>query len=534
MCGAMGVVEPKALDTLLSFGPAVHKMPISLPNCSLWLTNGPHYEISPPFTAVLDSGKVTSRDWLGIANEEQAGLSVDRHEARLFASALGFRSVYYRLLGRAVVFASTPYPLIELGDVSTDWEAWADILALGYPLGSSTQLREIRRLEAGSSLVFDGSGCRMETFKPHWWEIEERKSDPREVVATVESAVPRLTLKKPAATLSGGWDSRLLGSILVRRSLRKPDAFTIAKDDGSELDIELSPPVASALGMKQTLLSQPDDMTGQERSFRGRVFHETWMHTWLEPLADRLRKARRLVVDGIGGDVLIKALHVPYEVADARDAATRVLLVHGSLTKEARLADDDIWAPGIGKWLLDTTTERLMATTMPIFDHPALPSLTVLLNRTARGISLSPFWMFGPECSVLAPFLDQGVVRMTLAIPLEEKLGGDYYRRVLEASSGQLAALPSTNDVTGSGRLPRRQLSTENLAYHLTAISRSPDAVGLLPSELRALLEAPQELAVHPKLGRWHRLLKLASLISDWQVAHASRLRDVGTAPWLG
>lgn len=526
-CGSLGDVPSQTLDRLVSSGPRVDLVGQVEGLASVWAS-----EVGSKLTGVLASDMdVSVGDWHSAADLELAGVSFKDSEARVFAGATGFDSFYYRRVDSGVAFCSLPLPLYALGPVSIDWECWSDILSFGFPLGDATPVAEVRRLAGGESLVSQpGGGVRLDRRCAYWHDTRPAQWEPEQVVRVIAEQIPRLVVRRPVVTLSGGWDSRLLAALAKTRSLRSLDAYTIATDDGKERDLELAPAVARALSAKHTVLSQPEDPGTAAASFEERVFHETWMHNWLEPLAARLREQRSLVLDGLGGDVLLKNLYVPDAAVGAEDPLEAADLVFQRLVGGASFTNQRLWAPSAARILPEISRQRFLGSIDDLLEHPAGPSLWVLRTRTVRGISLSPYWMFGPECRVITPFTAPHFIETALSIPLKEKTGGRYYRSVLAVGAPDVAALPSTNDPGMTTPKPRRQLEVSNLARLLKSVRKSPDAVGLLPVELRQISVA--ELADDPRRRRWLGTLKRASLLANWQGSLGSGLRGVGEAPW--
>lgn len=531
-CGIVGPASDLVRQSLLAFSPPVVAVGGLEPSVQVWLSDLPK-PWSPESTLTFSTGESSSGPWVDVANRELAGIRTENWVTRIFAGALGFDSVYFRPVGNAIAFASEPTPLIELGDVSTDWEAWVDILTIGYPLGADTTCREVRRLPGATSIVVDSKGWRMERYRAYWEDVEPSDPRPADVVALLESALGEYRQADPAVTISGGWDSRLLAGTLMRGGRQAPiDGYTISTDDGFDQDLELAGPVAAELRMRHHVLGQPSDLAVTEHSYRRRVFHESWFHTWLEPLAATLRDDRRFVVDGLAGDVIFKNLFVTSGAITETDPLQRQHHVWEALIAGANLANREIWTEQISEMASAGGRDRFERAVARVADHPAAPTLSVLLTRTVRGIALSPSWLFGPECTMATPFASRPIVEAGLAVPLASKDGGTYYRQLLQEAAPEVARLPSTNDTPRPARKDRVSLTARNLETYGSLISKSPDAVRLLPADLRDMILNPGAIAMDPRRGWWLRVLKGASLLSDWQSRWAHRLRDVGSAPW--
>lgn len=527
VCGILGSA-PELAQRLVDLSPPVKNVVAPRLNGSLWMTRGGRWDGEPTFD--LFDGRGEAADWHEVANRDRAGLAVTDHTTRLFAGATGLGTLYVRDMGDALAFSSEPDPLIELGDVTTDWDAWIDILTLGYPQGPATPVEQVMRLEPATALVAGPDGWHLERYKPYWQNAEPSGASPAEVLDRLHEAIPAVT-EPTALTLSGGWDSRLLAGVLRHHSPAKLDTWTIATDDGFEQDLDLVGPVATALGANHRVRQQPDDLGQIEASYRERVFYETWFHTWLEPLAAELRADRWAIFDGLGGDVLFKNLLVSSECAHEPDPARQFDLVWDALIASAAISNPNLWSPGFAS-VATTARRRFDQHTRHLTGHPAAPTLAVLESRTFRGIAASPMWLFGPECTVMTPFTQRGLVEAALAIPLPEKDKGTFYRALLQAAAPDIAGLPSTNDTPKPPPRDRKSLSPHNLVAYSALIAESRDASGILPRVLADLITDPHALAADPRRSAWVRALKGASLLSAWQRRWRHRLRDIGEAPW--
>lgn len=531
-CGIIGPASELSRQRLLAFSPPVVTAGGTDPMVEVWLSG-----VRAPWsesTLVFSTGESTSDPWLEVANRERAGITTNNGITTIFSGALGFDSVYFRPIGRAVAFASEPAPLMQLGDITTNWDAWVDILTIGYPLGADTTSSEVQRLPGASSIVFDTAGWRIEHYRAYWEDIEAFSDPgPEDVADLLQSALSGVPQAGPAVTLSGGWDSRLLAATLMRgRNQPTLNAYTISTDDGFDQDLELVGPVAEKLGMRHHILSQPLSLAATEQSYRRRVFHESWFHTWLEPLATTFRADRRVVVDGLAGDVLFKNLFVTPGAVAEPEPSMRLGHVWAALTGAADLMNREIWTERMAELCLEGGRSRFETAVGRAADHQAGPTLSVLLTRTVRGIALSPNWLFGPECELCTPFTSRPIVEAGLAIPLASKNSGVFYRRLLQAAAPEVAVLPSTNDTPRPPRKDRVSLSARNLAMYGDFIMSSPDAVRLLPAALRGMISEPEAIAADSRRGWWLRVIKGASLLADWQLTWNHRLSDVGSAPW--
>ena len=137
----------------------------------------------------------------------------------------------------------------------------------------------------------------------------DRELSPAEVVDVLAQAVQ--PTRRTVITLSGGWDSRMLG-LLARRRRRRMQAWTTSTDDGGDRDVEYAAPVAAALGIRQQTLIPGDRAWVEEHaSVRLRTGFQTVHHTWLMPLVRKLHGIGAPVLDGLAGDALFKTSFIP-------------------------------------------------------------------------------------------------------------------------------------------------------------------------------------------------------------------------------
>ncbi|MDQ2624765.1 MAG: asparagine synthase-related protein, partial [Actinomycetota bacterium] len=290
-----------------------------------------------------------------------AGLDTSGEHPLLHSCAWGLQELYFRQVGAALYFCDRIEPLVEIDEAALhiDWEAWASTLTFGGPQGEATPFREIRRVNAASAISIGPEGLRRYSFEPEWLNVELRPDaiDPREIVAQLEALMP-VTRSWDAPvdiTLSGGWDSRLLAATATRvRGRRKIRSWTTSTDDGIDDDVPLAAPVALAFGLKHRLYEPgPESWLEHRHAAYERLQHQTWMHTWSLPLADRLRGRRGPLLDGLAGDVLFKDTFIDRGVLEAPDHLASLDRLAANLGGR-RLTHPGPFAERASEWLLET------------------------------------------------------------------------------------------------------------------------------------------------------------------------------------
>src|SRR5699024_2163109 len=58
------------------------------------------------------------------------------------------------------------------GAVQADWDAWADVLAVGAPLGGKTTVQGVRRLQPWESVIAERGSIRFERARWPWLDVE--------------------------------------------------------------------------------------------------------------------------------------------------------------------------------------------------------------------------------------------------------------------------------------------------------------------------------------------------------------------------
>jgi hypothetical protein len=534
LCGAIGVWAEDAMRSVMQSSPPGLTRLHASPDAVVFATDP---------GMVRQSSKSISWELTGLrptaGDELRAGVTLVSDGACLYTDSLGFTEVYYRRVGDAVFFASRIAPLLAIGGgrMDTDWQAWADIVALGYPVDDRTPFLQIRRMTAGMRWrTRRGSGPVQQMDTP-FWAASERGANvaPSDMASMVAQRIPRFLRRRPVVLLSGGWDSRMLAGLVSDRSLLRPNAWTTSPDDGWDEDIVLAGPVASSLRMKHHVeVPNEDAFHGHATATRRRVQYQTWMHTWLSPLARRLEAVGAPIIDGIAGDVLLKNLFVGAETASITNRTERMRSAWASLSAGAGLGNDNVFTPELRSFVTETSWANFRQATDHIPDESYDATVAVLLTRTVRGVGSSPLWVFGPENDVCLPFLDPAVISASLTVPIADKAGGAYYRQVLAVAAAQAASLPSTNDgLPKPERGPQRQSSPASLRWMADLIASSDDALGLLNDRTRkAVLGDSAELVRISAYSTSLRMLQIASMFAEWQRDYRDVLNDVGNAPW--
>jgi hypothetical protein len=474
-------------------------------------------------------------DWEEAARRGACGLVVEGRRRYLHSSASGLGSIYWIEDRGVTYFASRIDPLVETvpGTLSVDWDAWAAIIAMRYPLGERTPFAEIRRLGPSSTLQRRFARTRVRAHRWAWAEIEPQSS--LEQGGEAASIALREALEplngEIACPLSGGQDSRLLLATLVALGRSSPRALTVSDDEGARFEQEAAEPVARRLGVPwEEIGARLQDYPADWQERAQRVEYQFVDHAWLAPLARRVEAVPGPVLDGFALDTLQQTgagFHPPEVVFPpnprAGTGALFDILRQYGLTHEALV-------PRFRTPLVERARSQFETAARPFEGHPSGPVLALYATRTVRGIANYPCCLLGSGAQVLAPATDNRVAAALLSVSSAEKHGRSMHAAIQAHIAPQLAEMPTTGNTPRTPpTLPRRWRSEPALAMHRRYLSEGPLTPHIAP-ELSAWLERPEgELSSHLRLG-----MEAISLFHAWWQRYRNRLREVDPGDLLG
>jgi hypothetical protein len=478
--------------------------------------------------AADDLDRATRRD-------DAATLRVaDDGEVLVSGGVSGSQAVYVDLApdGSRAALASRPDALIaaHVGPLEPDWDAWAQIVAVGGPLDGRTPFAAFRRLRPGERVRAASDG-RITAERGHWAWLDTLGPATSDLVAVgdaLEAALERLASRdRLRCLLSGGWDSRIL-AVLAARSCgsRRPTAWTTSSDTGTALEELVARQVAAELELDHHIVVPRADRYGDDvAGYADAVAHQSSFHVWLHPLAEALASGEGTVLDGLGGGVFLGGAFA--EPDDATDPTEQ------RFTRLARYLDvaSDIVRPEVAAQLRARTRAGFEAAVAPLADHPEARALTAYVTRTLPGISLGPYGQIAHVSRAATPFLDDEVVRAASALDADTRRDGRLYPELLRRWSPALAALPTASDRTPRRRQrPRRVTSELAATWYRDTILAGPVAE-LLADDLRV---AP--------LGTWRaflgrtrqqHLIRSLAVLALWLARHEPRLSSCAVDPLL-
>lgn len=474
-------------------------------------------------------------EWEEAARRGACGLVLEGRRRYLHSSVNGLAPVYWLDDGRAAYFSSRIDPLVRTapGLLSADWDAWASIVALRYPLGERTPFAEIRRLGPFATLRRRLGTARPRAHRWPWAEIEPHL----DLAAGAEGVAAALrhslgALEGPIlCPLSGGRDSRLLLSTLAALGRTSLTAVTVSDDEGAPFEEELAAGVTATLGVEHERLSaRTDDYPADWEERADRVEYQFVDHAWLVPLARRIARSAAPVPDGLALDTLMQTgarFHTP-EVLDLSDPRASSAALFESLRRygQGQLALEERFRQPI----LERSRAQFAAVARRFEGHPSQPNLVLYVSRTVRGISAYPSGLLGAGAPIFVPGTQDGVASAILAVPLKLKGAAGLQATVQRLVDPRVAQLPSTGDTPRvAPHLPRRWRSEPAVAAHRRRLAEGPFAP-YLSADLRGWLDDPArgELSPDLRLG-----MEAVSLLHAWWRRYRERLREVNPADLL-
>ncbi|MEV4093405.1 asparagine synthetase B family protein [Streptosporangium saharense] len=540
VCGGIGHLDEAVLETLRSAGPRVRPA-LRTPEAALFSSAPlPPYRRDERTWAFAwgERRPVGAGSWITIAEEfETPGLMDDGERITLHAGGLGLVDVYYLLRGDTVYFSSLLEPLLSLARTpyEINWDAWASIIKLTFPLRDDTPYAEVRRLAGAGALVFERATGRVSTRRelPRWLREEplDAGHTTGEILEILHDVYKEFDGRPLLVPVSGGYDSRLLCSVAVTRGA-DVQSWTTSPDDGTDTDIPFAQAITRELGVPHRVIEQdaaayPDDALTVARRLEFLTPH----HAWYAPFAREVHRAGRTLVDGLAGGPLLKNFMVSGAALEASSQAERKAALLGSLALGTPSVP--FLAEEAADWIASSVGAAFTQATSMLNGHRAELPLSVLHTRTARGIARSPVNLVGPEVSFVAPFMHPAFFDAALSVGVARKAQGRFYRELLHAANPRVAALPSTNVVKQPlRRVPLRSAAAPAREYGHRMLSRVAELVPSLLSEpLHAVVaEGPDALA---RFNGWNDRFWVRSLVlfGAWLGDYETRLPELAP-PW--
>ncbi len=452
-------------------------------------------------------------DWRDAACAGAAcGLVIEGRRSYVHSSVAGVAPVYYMEHDGAVYLATTidALALASPRRLSVDWEAWAAILSLTYPLGQRTPFAEIRRLPPFSMLRVRRGKAYVDERPWPWAEVEpslDVGAGAADVVEALRASVARLPAGPITCPLSGGLDSRLCLGLLAESRRDDVSALTADPETGTDREIRIAARVAETIGVPHhAVAGDPADYWSDLELRLLRVDYQFIRSPWQMPELLPLRKAGGIAIDGFGFDVLAVPGDRVFvaETIDPRGDDAVVEAVWNLTRDRAERRISRVMRGRLGSALWASAHRQFTAESEQFRGHAARAVLTFYRTRQVRGIAMAPHSILGADVPTAVPLVDDLVARCALAISPQSKAGGTLYDAVFEAIDPRLRGIGT--DRRGEalpGESPlRRRGDTASVADALHAsVTNGPLAPWIRPSALRRLTRHHRKKQPRPPRG---------------------------------
>jgi Asparagine synthase len=426
-----------------------------------------------------------------------SGLVIDGRRRYLHSSVSGMVALYWLEDAGALYFATRIDALASTAErtLSIDWDAWAAILALDYPLGDRTPFSEIKVLPPFATLERRRGRGRVAEERWPWAEVDPHRAvetGTAELLERLRESIARLPPGPIACQLSGGWDSRVCLGLVAEQRRDDTLALTVDHDGGTDRELQIASELARIAGVDHTMVAGPRDGYWSDMVKRTeRVDYQLARHPWRMPEIEPLARSGAPVLDGLAFD----ALAMPGErfftrdaiASGGNDAAVRGLWkrLKAIQAKRGPTGLD----PALARALWASSRRQLLEESQRFRGHRNRLVLTFYRSRLMRGIALSVHRILGTDLPMVTPFLDDQAVRAVLAIRPEEKYGGHVYGHLFDALEPRLAQVPTTSmgELPAGRRLPRRSQSAAAAEAYRDVLRDGPLAPFIRPKLHRVL-----------------------------------------------
>jgi len=181
-----------------------------------------------------------------------------------------------------------------------DWEALGDLCQLENLTGNATLHKDIRKVPPGSVLHFHDGKIELKSDR-YIDSIERQISDPDIALAALNEEVAFWTGDAPYLSLSGGFDSRVILSSMLKQGI-KPHLITMGNDQCT--DVQVTRKIAATFGLKHDIISitlKDFIANSAEISKLTNGTKTAWhWHTYLYPLKAKIDKGHAFFVGTLG------------------------------------------------------------------------------------------------------------------------------------------------------------------------------------------------------------------------------------------
>lgn len=367
-----------------------------------------------------------------------AGLFWDaqRQVLVIATDCLGMQPLYIRQQDGELTLVSETKALAGEPDLA----AWGAFISIGHPIGDRSLMADLRRVTPASVLTYDAARRKLEIHR--YWDWPE-PSDAwmgfdfpgaleRDIRAYASFGDPGTVL------LSGGFDSRLLLSV-IRRAGVPADALIVTHDDErGDADGRLAETVARRCGVPYRKQSPPPDFFSSPAYLdyvRDSDAGHPSLDLFIAKVASQIRSAA--VWDGLAPGFMFMPLHQPEGGFDAYVRKE----VHGPGSVGWQ-ATKSIFRPEVARAMQEGFQTDLRTEIGRLPQDMYGLARFVIENRSRNRPAMNPLKVYANRCNSFTPGLSRDFITHGALIPFREKREANFYRRLFLRLDPQLAAIP--------------------------------------------------------------------------------------------
>jgi hypothetical protein len=445
----------------------------------------------------------------------------DSNECYIVTSPYGVCQYYYTVCGNRLFHDDTVLGVLQRSNLPWSWNyrALADLALVDHVLENDTLHPQVHRVPPGSILHFRNGV--LTTSCLTWEELHPSfTASPAMALAAFNETVGHLITDNVAVSMSGGFDTRVILSALLRHNCR-PLLLTMGFDDST--DVIISRQIASALGLPSLVVAlQPEDYLKHGSTIVGLTngaFTAMHWHAFLYLQKAELDADSVLFIGTNGefartfhfdkGILAILADMVPQP--SLRTYWKRRLRLHSLFRKEDEL--DGLCEQFANEFTTEGQNLRLQRTINLCYNE-LLPGLDrFYLEQRVRNFMSNVLKLASVNASWRVPFLSQEWVSAIWNLKRNWKLGANWHRYAIAKNFPALLDFPEAGK---SGKMGSRA----PLLYWLRAMKRPIEVKPLYPTWEAPLLHCLRAISrrsiVHyANQQEWFREDMFAEFILD-------------------
>lgn len=386
-------------------------------------------------------------------------IAEDEDKTVIASSYYGMEQYFYATIGPRFYHGETVFEVLQKSGLKWkyNFSALADLACLQHLLEDDTLHPEIRRVPAATLLVYSNGTLTRKSLS--WAEIHKPgKSTPEEALERFNSSCRRALGDTNVLSMSGGFDSRVILSALLRLGV-KPLLLCQGFEDTT--DVVISSQIARFFSLSLERVSfELDDyfQSGLEivKLTGGTKTAENW-HTYIYPRKSHYPDGCNFFV-GSNGE-LARSIHTDYGAMASLANLFPALAVpwwwrvklKTIIRKDLRMFRDAELAgmsQELRKELCPTGYQRRVARLTQLCHNSFLEGFDrFFIEQTVRGFISNGLKLLSGRFRWRAPFIDRDWVESAMNLPHRFKFNSNWHRFALAQNEARLIDFPFEKDV---------------------------------------------------------------------------------------